>query len=111
MILEALVLLVSFIFTLVIEYAVLAGFVRTPPAQTALYTFLINAVTWPIANILFAFFGNIVAVLILIEAGVILAEAVLISLLFETGRRRSLLLSFMANSLSALFSLLLFVLL
>ena len=82
-----LVLFVSFILTLLIEVAILAAFVRTAPTPTALYAFLINALTWPIANLLYASFP-MPATAIAIEGGVILAEAGLISSLLEIGGRK-----------------------
>lgn len=98
------VALISFILTFVIEYVIIAAFVKKGPARTAVYTFLINALTWPIANVLFTFVPMSVPFIlvgILIEFGVFLVEAPLISSLFEIGREKSLITSGVANFLSA----------
>jgi hypothetical protein len=101
--------LLAFILTFAIELLVIKFFAKKRWMKTLLYVFLINLFTWPIANMLYGFFPSIEAA-IAIEAGVILVESVLISLLFEIGYRKSLFVSAVANVISALVGLFVFVL-
>ena len=92
---------VAFILTFIMELAILPIFIKTAPTRIALYAFLINALTWPIAAILYGsspMFTSLVG----IEVGVILAEAALISLLFEIDLGKSLTASCLANFASAI---------
>ena len=93
--------LAPFILTFIIESAILPSFIKTSPIRVALYAFLINALTWPVAVILSMSFPMLIS-LIVIEVGVVLAETVLISLLFEIGRGKSLAASCLANFISAI---------
>ena len=108
--------LAPFILTFVVELAILI-FIGTDPRRTALHAFLINALTWPIATALLMSFPltSVIALegvelglpigLIVIEVGVILAEGVLISLLFEMSHGKSLVISGLANFLSVFIGL------
>ena len=97
--------LISFILTVILEFFVLWAFFRKNlSVRTIFYfCFLINLFTWPLANLIYGFYNN----LYVIEAGVFLVESILVMLLFRINYLKALLISFVANLISALVGFLL----
>jgi len=87
-----------FFITFLLEFIVLSLFLRKGYFAVFLYVFLINLFTWPLANLAYGLGVNF----FLVELCVVFAESVLIMLLFRLVFRKSLLISFLANGLSAL---------
>lgn len=91
-------ILIPLILTIIIESLVLGFLVSTRRAEVLFYSVLINTTTLPPATFLYhAFLHN----LFLVEVLVIIAETVLIALLFSLPVRRSFTLSVIANTVSA----------
>jgi hypothetical protein len=97
-----------FIITFLLELGVIFLFIRKYSWKTALYVFLINLITWPIANLAFPSFIEQFSIysILIIEAGVILVESVPLMLLLKVKYPKALLISFVANVASALVGLL-----
>ena len=97
--------ILPFMLTFLVELLIVWSFVKKIIKKNfrlvALYVFLINLITWPIAEFLLSQNSNI---FILIEAGVILVESILIMFLFKIEYRRALLISFLANLATMLLS-------
>jgi hypothetical protein len=93
--------LFSFIITVLVEFVIIF-FLLKERKNLFYYVLLINLVTWPLANLAYIFGGNFY----LIELNVILAEAILIMLLFRKKYVFSLGISFIANLITALMSFL-----
>jgi len=91
-------ILMGFLLTFLIELAIFWIFIRKNHGETLFYVLLINAFTWPLANLIYGFWQDF----ILIELGVFIAEGFLIALLFELDYKKAFLLSFVANFISAL---------
>ena len=103
---ETLVLVVFFAFlfclTWLSEFFITWLFLRKKfrAKQILYFSFLINLLSWPLANLLYSAFSGVYGYFA-IELGVFLAEALLIALLFRIGYWKSLLISFAANLTSA----------
>jgi len=91
-----LIILMPLLLTFIIELGIVYLFVRGSFWKTALYVFLINLVTVPIANLLPISFS------LIIEAGVVIVESFAIMFLFKQKYIRALLISFVANFFSAI---------
>lgn len=98
--------LIAFILTVILEFAILWIFVRQKPQKLLLYTFLINLATHPPALYLYQ---NLWPNLIAIELIIFLVESILLMLLLGIKYRKALLLSFIANLITAIISLLFFI--
>jgi hypothetical protein len=90
--------------TFVIEFFVILAFMRKKPLKLAVYVFLINLFSWPLANLAYDFYQNI----LLIELVVVLVESILLMYLLEVKYWKALLMIFVANAASFLAGLLLF---
>lgn len=90
----------GFLLNFLIELIVVYVFLRKNPRKVILFVFLINIFTWPFANLFFGVYQNFY----LIEASVIFIESFLIMFLFNVKYIKSLYISFLANSISALLS-------
>lgn len=90
-------LLLNLLITFIIELIVYFIFIRDKKLKIIYYCFLINLFTWPLANILYGFFQHFY----LIEILVVLIEWILIFLLFKINWRKGLLISFLANVITA----------
>lgn len=88
--------IIQFVLTIVPEFFVVWFFIKKNVKTVLLYTFLINLFSWPLAAFIALFGLNI----LIIEAGVVLVESILIMLLFKVKYPRSLLISFAANLVS-----------
>ncbi len=82
-----------FFLTFFVELFIVHLFVKKHFKKTLLYVLLINLFTWPLATLLVDLGGNF----FLVEVCVVLAESVLIMLLFRLSYEKSLLISFVAN--------------
>lgn len=89
--------IIYFVLTFVIEFFVVYFFIRKDYLKVLFYVFLINLFTWPLANLFYGFGANFY----FIEFCVFLAESVLIMLLFQVKYKKALLISFIANLLTA----------
>ena len=87
--------------TIIIEFFILWLFVRKNPLRIFFYAALINLFTWPIANYIYQ---NILNNFLLIELGVFFIEWILIMALFEIKYFRAILISFIANFITAAIS-------
>jgi hypothetical protein len=98
-------ILITFALTFLIEFIVVIFFFRIWKVtngirKIALYTFLINLLTWPLANLILINFLYIN--IYLTEIIVIAAESLLFIWAFKLEYAKALLLSFLANTASAL---------
>ncbi len=98
--------ILSLIITIVIEFSVIWIFVRKDTSKLFLYAVLINSFTLPLATFSYQ---NLINNFYLIEILVIFAESILILLLLKTKYQRALLISFVANFITAMISLLFFI--
>jgi hypothetical protein len=99
--------IVYFFLTVIIEMIIVRMFFRKNSGRIFFYVFLINLITWPIANILYAtLFGNAYA-FVVIEAGVVATETFLLKILVQTTCKRAFLVSLTANAASAMAGILL----
>lgn len=91
-------ILIPLLLTIVIESLVLGALIPLYRAEVLFYSVFINTTTLPPATFLYhEFLHN----LLLIEVLVIVAETVLITLLFSLPVRRSFAISVIANTISA----------
>ena len=86
----------QFILTFILELLVLLIFFRKKPLLILTYCFLINLFSWPIANLFYDIYNN----LLIIEIGVVILESLLIMILFRSKYWKSLLIAFLANTIS-----------
>lgn len=92
-------LIIPWIITIFVEFIIIWLFIRREPAKLLFYSLLINSITLPLATYSYLYiFPN----LILTEAGVILAETVLLKLILNISYRQSLIISAVANITSAM---------
>ncbi|MEA3292994.1 MAG: hypothetical protein U9P88_00755 [Patescibacteria group bacterium] len=98
--------ILSLIVTVVIEFSVIWIFVKKDISKLFLYAVLINSFTLPLATF---YYQNLINNFYLVEALVIFAESILIMLLLKTKYPRALLISFVANLITAMISLLFFI--
>ncbi len=96
-------LIFYFLITFISELFLYLLFFRKNFLQTLFYCFLINLLSWPLAQL---FNGLFPACFLVVELCVVFIEFSLIFLLFQTSLRRALLVSFLANLLSACLSFL-----
>jgi len=93
-------LLIGFILTFFIEFIIILLILKKDLKKILFYVFLINLFTWPLANLAFSYSLNFY----FIELIVILVESILITLLLKLKYVKSLLISFLANFVTALIS-------
>ena len=97
-------LILMFFLTFIIELFVVWAFVKGSFWRVVLWAFIINLITWPLANLAIAFGAGWT----ITEFFVFLAEGFLIMGLFKTNWKKAFLTSFAANLASALIGLILF---
>jgi hypothetical protein len=97
-------ILTALILTILVEFPVIVFLTGKKPLTVFTYAVLINALTLPIATFVYE---QYLPDIILIEGGVICAECLLITWLFELPCKKSLWISFLANGCSALLGILL----
>ena len=88
----------AFVLTILIEFLVVFILFRKDPKKLFFYSVLINAFTHPLATTMFFSFPN---EFLLIEIGVFLVEIVLWMKLLEIKVEKAVLLSFVANFVTA----------
>jgi len=98
-------LLLALSLTVLVEFPVIYLFIREKPGRTLLYIIIINLFTLPLATFSYIY---LLSNLVVIEALVILAEFLLIKLLFLVSLRNAFLISFTANILSAALGIVIF---
>ncbi len=98
-------LLYTLLLTILLEFLVIWIFFRKKPLKVLFYTILINCLTLPLATY---GYNYIISNLVLVEIMVILAESLLIMLLFKIKYGKALLISAVANVVSTLVGLLIF---
>ena len=96
---------VALLLTIGLEYLVYLAMLRKEPGKLLLYAVLVNTATEPLALFIYQ---NVLSDFWTIEAAVVLVESVLIWKLFLLPYRRALLLSLLANSVSALAGVLIY---
>jgi uncharacterized membrane protein len=94
-------ILLNLIFTIFLELFVLLIFFRKNKLVTFTYCVLINLFSWPLANLFFEIYSN----LLVIELGVIIVESFFIMALFESRHFKAFLISLLSNSVSAIIGL------
>lgn len=92
-------LISALLITITLEYIVLFLFIKTNPGFLLLSMILINGTTNPLLNYLVIFSGYPVLIL---EAGVIIGESLLIALLIRSTMKTALICSCCANGCSYL---------
>ena len=97
-------ILFPLLLTIIIESLVLGALIPLRRAEVLVYSVLINTMTLPPATFLYR---NFLHNLFLVEVLVIVAETVLIALLFCLPVRKSFILSCSANTVSAFVGILL----
>ena len=85
--------------TIIIEFIVYSIAIRKNLPSLLLYCSLINLVSWPLANLFYGAFG----LFLLIEICVFVAESVLIKYLVDVNWKKAIIISFMANLITAIF--------
>ena len=90
-------LILSLIITCFIEFLILWLFIQQDPAKLLVYSILINCLTLPLASYNYFFLMDN---LLLIEIGVIMAEAVLLKYLLEIDYKKALIISLIANGIT-----------
>ena len=94
--------IITLIATILIESFIFWILIKKEPVKLLVYSIIINSLTVPLANYGYqAILNNF----IVIEIIVVLAESILIMLLLKIGYRRALIISFVANLITALISI------
>jgi hypothetical protein len=96
--------LLNFSLTIIIEATIFCLFLRKNYLRIIGYSAVINLFTWTIANFIYGFWNH----LAVIEFFVFICEAFLIIFLFNLNWKKSFLLSFIANFISAFLGLIFF---
>lgn len=93
----------AFLITYIIEFVITFLFIRKPLAKILIYSFLVNLLTWPLAQYFVGYTG-----ILLMEFLVFLTESVLIKILFEIKYGKAVLISLTANLVSFLLGFIIF---
>lgn len=91
--------LTAWFITIIVEFLIMWLFIRDKPEKLFLYSLLINSFTLPIATYSYQ---NILGNIYIIEISVILVESVLIMVLLKIKYNKALLISLVANFVTAL---------
>jgi len=97
--------LLALLITILVEFVIIWVFIRKEPSKLFLYSILMNSFTLPIATY---GYQDILNNLFVIEILVVFAESILIMLLLRIRYVKALCISFIANLITALISLLFF---
>jgi hypothetical protein len=89
------------IITILVEFIVYIIAIRKKAISLLEYCILINLVTWPLANIFYSSFG----MFWIIEISVFIIESILIKYLLNINWRKAIIISFIANLITALIGL------
>lgn len=97
--------------TIAVEYLVYLAVIKNRPLQLLLYSILINALTQPLAYLVYFYVipseltnNSLNLYFIIVEILVFLAEALLIQLLLKMKFSKAVIVSLIANSVTALLS-------
>lgn len=97
--------IVPLILTIFIEFMVIWIFIRESPGKLLFYSLIINSITLPLATFVYTFvFHNF----LLIEIAVFLVETILLKIILELKYEKAVLISLMANFISAIVGLLIY---
>lgn len=89
---------VKFIFTFLIEFIVILLFTRLNPTRLLLVAFVVNLITFPLANILYSLFVE----LIFIEIGVFIVESILLKKMLKISYPAAIRISLVTNLITML---------
>jgi len=95
--------ILSLVLTILVEFLIFYIFIRKEPAKLLFYSLIINSFTLPIATNIYL---NLINNLFLVEIGVFLAESVLLMLILRIKYKKAILISLIANSITAIMSIL-----
>jgi len=95
--------LLALLITIGVEFLVYWVFIRKTPLKLFFFSVIINTLTQPLANFSYQY---VLHNFILIEILVIIAESVLILLLLKQSVQKSIAISIVANTLTAILSFL-----
>jgi hypothetical protein len=95
-------LILALLITIIVEFVILYSFFRESPFKLLIYSVLINSFTLPLATYIYIYILNN---FLIVEIIVVLVESVLIMLLMEVKYKKSVLISLLANLVSAIIGL------
>jgi hypothetical protein len=90
-------LLFYLISTIIIEFIVYIIAIKKKAAFLFIYCLLINLITWPLANLLYGLFG----LFLIIEICVFVIESILIKYLIDINWKKAIIISLIANLITA----------
>ena len=100
-------LIIPWILTILIEFIILWIFIRKDPEKLLFYSLIINSITLPLATFIYIyFFHNF----LLMEITVFLVETFLLKIILELKYEKAVLISLIANFISALVGILIYTL-
>lgn len=94
--------LFAFFLTFIFEFIIYLFFIKEKKKEIFCYCFLINLFTWPLANLFFDF----IKLFLVVELSVFIVEFILIKYLFNINWKRAVIISLIANLVTALLSFL-----
>lgn len=92
---------IKFILTFLIEFIVILFFIRLNPKKLLLFSFVVNLITFPLANILYSVFIK----LIFIELGVFVVEFILLKKMLKISYPAAIKISLVANLITMVIGL------
>jgi hypothetical protein len=95
-------LILALLITIIVEFLIFYLFFRKSPLKLFIYSVLINSFTLPLATYIYIYILNN---FLIAEIMVVLVESVLIMLLMEIKYKKSVLISIVANLVSAIIGL------
>ena len=100
-------LIIPWILTILIEFIIIWIFIRENPEKLLFYSLIINSITLPLATFIYIYlFHNF----LLIEIAVFLVETFLLKIILELKYEKAVLISLIANFISALVGILIYTL-
>lgn len=90
--------LFNFLITFAVEFLIILAFIKSNPKKILLYSFIINLITFPIANVIYHLVGG----LIIVEVGVFIVEFILLKKLLKIDYKKAAKISFVANIITAI---------
>lgn len=92
-------LIIALTITIIVEFLILYIILKNSPFKILFYSLLINSLTLPVATYIYQ---NLLENLFIIEIFVIIAESILIMVLFKIDYKKALIISIIANGITAL---------
>ncbi|PKL69006.1 MAG: hypothetical protein CVV28_02495 [Methanobacteriales archaeon HGW-Methanobacteriales-1] len=100
-------LIIPWILTILIEFIIIWIFIRKNPEKLLFYSLIINSITLPLATFIYIyFFHNFLSM----EIAIILVETFLLKIILELKYEKAVLISLIANFISALVGILIYIL-